>query len=93
MKNRLAACVAAVAILAAPTVFAADKESAPATIKTVFVSGHGESSMADKVNKMHAEMAAKGWKFADLDIYTENSDMQGIFVTYVRDAAPAPAAQ
>lgn len=93
MKNRLAACVASMAFLVVSTAFAADKESAPATIKTVFVSGHGESSMADKVNKMHAEMAAKGWKFADLDIYIENSDMQGIFVTYVREPAPAPAAQ
>ena len=93
MKNLLAAGVATMAMLVVSAASAADKESTPATIKTVFVSGHGEGSMADKVNKMHAEMAAKGWKFADLDIYIENSDMQGIFVTYVRDAAPAPAAQ
>jgi hypothetical protein len=93
MKNRLAACIAATAFLVASTAFAADKDSATATIKTVFVGGHGESSMADKVNKMHAEMAAKGWKFADLDIYVENSDMQGIFVTYVREPAAAATAQ
>ena len=93
MKNLLAACVATMTFLVVSPAIAADKESAPATIKTVFVSGHGESSMADKVNKMHAEMAAKGWRFADLDVYTENGDMQGIFVTYVRDPAPAPAAQ
>ena len=69
---------------------AADDKDAKATIKTVFVDGHGQSSMADKVNKVHADMAAKVWKFVDLDIYIENEDMQGFFVTYVREPAPTP---
>jgi hypothetical protein len=37
-------------------------------------------------------MAAKGWKFVDLAIYTEDGDMEGVFVTYQRDAS-APAEQ
>jgi len=35
-------------------------------------------------------MEKDGWRFADLEVYTENGDMQGIFVTYVRDLPPQP---
>jgi maltose-binding protein MalE len=51
---------------------------------TVWVDGKGYSGFAEKLNKKHAEMEAKGWKFGDVEIYTENGDMQGAFVTYVR---------
>lgn len=92
MKKILAASVAALSLLAAGAAGAADKKPPP-TIKTVWLGGKGQSSMADSVNKLHAEMAAKGWRFVDLDIYTENGDMQGMFVTYDRDATAPPAAQ
>lgn len=67
--------------------FAADMDDATAQAKitTVFIDGQGQSSYADKVNKTHAAMAAKGWKFADLAVYTEDGDMKGAFVTYTRD--------
>ncbi|MDH5275881.1 MAG: hypothetical protein OEW88_05595 [Gammaproteobacteria bacterium] len=68
--------------------FAADTD-AKATAITVWVNGHGQKSMADKATEMHAEMAAQGWRFKDLEVYTENGDMQGLFVTYLRDPAPA----
>lgn len=29
-------------------------------------------------------MEAKGWRFLDLDTYTENGDLVGFFVTYVK---------
>jgi hypothetical protein len=29
-------------------------------------------------------METKGFKFSDMEIYTENGDMRGAFVTYVR---------
>jgi maltose-binding protein MalE len=51
---------------------------------TAWVDGKGYSGFSEKLNKKHAEMEAKGWKFGDLEIYTENGDMQGAFVTYVR---------
>ena len=92
MKNLLAACVATTGLLAAGLAGAADK-GPPPTIKTVWLDGKGQSSMADKVNKLHADMAAKGWKFADLAVYTEDGDMQGLFITYERDAAAATAEQ
>jgi hypothetical protein len=90
MTKLLAAGIATLAVLGAGLASAADK-GPPPTIKTVFVEGHGQGSMADKINKVHAEMAAKGWNFVDLEVYTENSDMQGVFVTYQREAVAATA--
>jgi len=89
MRSLIKATSIALAFLAisSASVQAADKTDADASakVKTVFVDGHGESSFADKVNKMHAEMNANGWSFADLEIYTENGDMKGAFLTYERD--------
>jgi hypothetical protein len=42
-----------------------------------------QQGFSEKLNKMHAQMEAKGWKFGDLEIYTEDGDMKGAFVTYV----------
>lgn len=70
-------------LLGAPS-RSAEQAAAAAPIQTVWVDGKGEKAFADKVNKVHAEMAAQGWKFAELVIYTEDNDMQGAFVTYVR---------
>jgi len=77
--------LAACGLIAGAAFAADDKDDANAKVKTVFVDGHGQSTFADKVNKTHAEMTANGWKFADLEIYTEDGDMQGAFVTYERD--------
>jgi hypothetical protein len=90
MKAFLTAAVAALSLASG---LAQAEEKAPATAKTVWLDGKGQSSMADKVNKMHAEMAAKGWKFASLEVYTEDGDMQGLFVTYVREPAATARAQ
>jgi hypothetical protein len=71
-------------------VLADDDINPSTTATTVWVDGGGQDSMAKKTNKVHAEMNAKGWRFANLDVYTEDGDMKGIFVTYVRDPAPKP---
>jgi hypothetical protein len=78
-----------VAALAMATLFPSfshgkDEAVVAQNVTTVWVDGKGQTSFAKKVNEMHAEMEAKGWKFVDLAIYTENGDMQGAFVTYVR---------
>ena len=91
MKTLLYAALASMALAAGPAV-AADK-SPPSTAKTVWLDGKGQSSMADKVNKLHAEMTAKGWRFASLEVYTEDGDMQGMFVTYVREPAATARSQ
>jgi hypothetical protein len=36
-----------------------------------------------------ALMATKGWKFVDLDVCSENCEMQDMFVTCQRDATSA----
>ena len=45
---------------------------------TVFhdVSGFGRRNRAaDRMTEKHAEMALSGWRFADMQIYTENGDL------------------
>jgi hypothetical protein len=70
---------------------AAAPAEAPAAGKTVattvFVDAQGGSrkeGSAKRINKSHADMEAKGWRFADLEPYTENGDLVGFFVTYVK---------
>lgn len=89
MKTLMTGTLAALTLLAGMNTLSAADADANATAKTVWVDGKGQKSMADKANKMHAEMAAQGWRFEGLDVYTEDGDMKGLFVTYVRDPAPA----
>ena len=88
MRTKLLGAIAAGLLLLGTTTvgFAADKDAddASATITTLFVDGKGQSGFAEKVNKIHAEMATKGWKFGGLALYTEDGDMKGVFVTYTR---------
>ena len=54
---------------------------------TVFVDatfGFRKDHMARKLSKSHAEYAARGYHFADMEPYAENGDLQGFFVTYTR---------
>jgi hypothetical protein len=78
----------AASVLAATALFATVTHGKDAPVAqnttTVWVNGKGQAGFSEKVNAVHAEMEAKGWKFADLEIYTEDGDMQGAFVTYVR---------
>jgi hypothetical protein len=63
---------------------------------TVFqdVSGVGRKDRAAKnMTQRHAAMARDGWRFADMEVYTENGDLEGFYLTYVRDSAcPEPQA-
>ncbi|MGB8636448.1 MAG: hypothetical protein WCD66_07655 [Rhodanobacteraceae bacterium] len=55
---------------------------------TVFVDatfGFRKDHMARKLSKSHAEYAADGYHFADMNPYVENGDLEGFFVTYTRD--------
>lgn len=54
---------------------------------TVFVNtvlGSRTGGSAKRINESHAEMEAKGWRFMSLETYTENGDLVGFFVTYVK---------
>ena len=57
---------------------------------TVFqdVSFGGRKDRAAKnITKKHAGMAKDGWRFSDMEIYTENSDLEGFFLSYTRAVA------
>jgi hypothetical protein len=59
---------------------------------TVFqdVSGIGRKERAAKnMTQRHAAMARDGWRFADMEVYTENGDLEGFYLSYVRAAACA----
>jgi hypothetical protein len=75
---------------------AADKAPQEAQrIRTVFVSKGSASSVLKGINAMHAKMEAEGWDYRDMGVYTEDGDLEGVFLTYVRasepDAAPTTA--
>lgn len=82
-KSNFAGMLMLLAMLGVNSAMAADDVSATAT--TVWVDGKGQKSMASEVSEMHAKMNKEGWRFADLEVYTEDGDMKGMFVTYVRD--------
>lgn len=46
-----------------------------------------KNSAAKNMTEEHTEFTAKGWKFVDMETYTENSDLEGFFLTYSRDIA------
>jgi hypothetical protein len=90
MKNSKFGCMLILlAVLGVNTVAVADE--AGVTTKTVWVDGKGQDSMAREASEMHDKMNASGWRFADLAIYTEDGDMKGMFVTYVRDSVAGSA--
>ena len=54
---------------------------------TVFVNtviGSRTGGSAKRINESHAEMEAKGWRFMSLETYSENGDLVGFFVTFVK---------
>lgn len=42
---------------------------------------------AENMSEKHNEYTRDGWKFADMELYIENSDLEGFFLTYTRDVA------
>jgi len=60
--------------------------------KTVFhdVSRIGRKDRAAaNMSRRHEDMAKEGWRFADSEVYIENGDLEGLFITYVR-TVPCP---
>jgi len=44
---------------------------------------------AEQMTEKHNEMALSGWRFAGMEIYTENGDLEGFYVSYTRAATCA----
>ncbi len=64
-----------------------DAEPVAATVPaatTVYLSGHWGTGTAKKLDEMHAKMAKGGWHFADMEVHTENSDTEGLWITYTK---------
>ncbi len=60
--------------------------SSPESV-TVFVDatlGFRKKHLASKLTRSHAEFAARGYHFADMQNYVENGDLVGVFVTYTQ---------
>lgn len=54
---------------------------------TVFIEKHHTTTrdgLVDKANKSHEKMGAEGWEFQSLEVYDEDGDLRGFFVTYTR---------
>ena len=89
MKNRLhhtLVATAATAVLAAAPLVATAKDEAPkaANVITMYVAGHGGSSLTKEMNELHGKMEQQGWRFADMEVHTENGDTEGFWVTYTK---------
>lgn len=39
----------------------------------------------ENLTELHAKHEAKGWTFSDLEIYIEDGDLEGFFVTYTHE--------
>ena len=85
------------AVLAIPSALAQeddDDASTPGPQKcpqtqasTVFVpdkSGSRQEGSAERLREAHTNAQNQGWDFKDLQVYIEDGDLQGFFVTYVR---------
>ena len=42
---------------------------------------------AENMTEKHDEYTRAGWKFADMETYIENGDLEGFFLTYTREIA------
>lgn len=54
---------------------------------TVFVpdkTGSRKEGSAERLSETHRTAQDQGWDFADLEVYLEDGDLQGFYVTYVR---------
>ena len=54
---------------------------------TIFVSdktGSRKKGSAERISDTHKTAEAQGWNFKDLEIYIEDGDLQGFFITYTR---------
>ena len=86
----VAACLQASFLYAEDETGSPSKSQACEEAVTVFqdVSRMGRKDRAaSNMTRRHREMAEEGWRFVDLEVYTENADIEGFFLSYVRSVA------
>ena len=55
---------------------------------TVFVpdkAGNRQKGSAKKLSETHKTAESQGWNFDEMQVYIEDGDLQGFFVTYTRE--------
>jgi len=55
---------------------------------TIFVkdkTGSRKSGSAKRISETHDTAEAQGWNYQDLQVYIEDGDLQGFFITYTRE--------
>ena len=60
-----------------------DKPKAEKVI-TVYLGAHTGRGIEHEINELHGKMERDGWRFAQMVPHMENSDTEGVWVTYVR---------
>lgn len=89
MSTKLAALVLAAAAASPVTGLASPaQDAAPVRstlTETVWIKARDEVELVERINRMHAEMGAKGYRYASLATYLKNGDVIGVLVTYLRD--------
>jgi len=72
--------------------FAQEENTEPAKCpalqaSTIFVKDKATSrkkGSAIKISETHKTAESQGWDFKDLEVYIEDGDLQGFFITYTR---------
>ena len=62
---------------------AMDCEEAITTFQDVSRIGRKDGA-AKNMTRRHKEMAESGWRFVDMEVYTENGDLEGFYLSYTR---------
>lgn len=91
--SSLICVVVCISAMPTPAVASAQAPSDCTESITVFqdVSKFGRKDRAaSNMTRLHQEMAAEGWVFRDMEVYTENGDLEGFYLTYSRAAQCAP---
>ena len=102
MKRQMSVAVIGLAIaMGGAPAFAASYESQAADAAarqrkavTIYVDanwGNRTNGAARHLNDVHAAFAKHGYVLVDVELYSENQDLLGFFVSYVRDAAQQTA--
>jgi hypothetical protein len=82
--------------LVALTVIAQDSDKAvpvgcpDLVASTIFISdktGSRQKGSAEQLSDMHKQVQAQGWSYEDMEIYIEDGDLQGFFVTYTKKSS------
>ena len=71
----------------------APKKCSDVIAHTVFIpdkSGNRQEGSAERLSEMHDKAESQGWNFEDLEVYIEDGDLQGFFVTYTK---PSPCSK